>query len=127
MTLEQIDETLQQLSDSFDRSGVSPLEFDLDADRRQLEESSLEGETAARLASNRAPIETRNEPRALLAAYRAKAGCLRPIEDPRLADIFTRAQDALYPAPTDPVHVAELVRTYQRASTDSPAAREVQR
>jgi hypothetical protein len=67
------------------------------------------------LEANRAPIEERNQFRALLEAYRAKAKSLGLIEDPGLAEIFARAQDVLYTAPTDLTAAAELVRSYQRS------------
>jgi hypothetical protein len=65
------------------------------------------------LRANRAPIEARNQLRALLEAYQVKASRLGAVEDPQLADIFDRAQEALYTAPTDLAAAAQLVRHYQ--------------
>ncbi|MGP0051773.1 MAG: hypothetical protein ACLPZR_23420 [Solirubrobacteraceae bacterium] len=73
------------------------------------------------LAANRAPIESRNEYRALLDAYQVKAKALGRIEDPDLAKIYGQAHDALYTAPTDLALVAELVRRYQRILNGIPA------
>ena len=47
------------------------------------------------LDAGRAPIEMRNQYRALLEAYQVKAKRLGVLEDPRVADICGRAQDAL--------------------------------
>lgn len=65
------------------------------------------------LGANRAPIEARNQLRALLEAYQVKAGRLGAVEDPELARIFAQAHQALYTAPTDLALVAQLVRRYQ--------------
>jgi hypothetical protein len=65
------------------------------------------------LHANRAPIEARNQLRALLEAYQVKASRLGAVEDPELARIFAEAHQALYTAPTDLAFVAPLVRRYQ--------------
>ena len=65
------------------------------------------------LRANRAPIEARNQLRALLEAYQVKAGRIGAIEDPELERIFAQAHQALYTAPTDLSLVAQLVRRYQ--------------
>lgn len=67
------------------------------------------------LDANRAPIDARNQLRALLDAYQVKAKRLGLLEDPRLAGIFARAQEALHNAPTDLGLAAQLVRSYQQA------------
>jgi hypothetical protein len=69
--------------------------------------------------ANRAPIEARDQFRALLEAYQVKAKRLGLLEDPRLADIFDRAHDALYTAPTDLALAARLVRSYQESLSGS--------
>jgi hypothetical protein len=61
----------------------------------------------------RAPIESRNQFRALLDAYRAKAAARGLIEDPQLAGLYDAAHDALYTAPTDLAAAGSLVRRYQ--------------
>jgi hypothetical protein len=63
--------------------------------------------------ANRAPIEARNQLRALLEAYQVKASRLGAIEDPQLEQVFVQAQEALYTAPTDLAVAAQLVRRYQ--------------
>jgi hypothetical protein len=78
----------------------------LDAARRALEAS-------------RAPIEARNQLRALLEAYQVKAKRLGVLEDPELAEIIGRAQQVLYTAPTDLSVAAQLVRSYQQALSHS--------
>jgi hypothetical protein len=65
------------------------------------------------LRANRAPLEARNQLRALLEAYQVKAGRLGAIEDPAVEPIFAQAHDALYTAPTDLAAAAQLVRRYQ--------------
>ncbi|HSC03224.1 MAG TPA: hypothetical protein VLC49_07890 [Solirubrobacteraceae bacterium] len=65
------------------------------------------------LRANRAPLDARNQLRALLEAYQVKAGRLGSIEDPGLERIFAQAHDALYTAPTDLAAAAQLVRRYQ--------------
>jgi hypothetical protein len=75
------------------------------------------------IRANRAPIESRNEFRALLDAYQVKAKALGMIEDPELAGIFAQAHDALYTAPTDLSLVGQLVRRYQE-TLNGTAARE---
>jgi len=73
------------------------------------------------LRANRAPIEARNQFRALLDAYQVKAQRLGVVEDPELAHLFARAHEALYTAPTDLALVAQLVRRYQeRISAAGP-------
>jgi DNA repair exonuclease SbcCD ATPase subunit len=83
-------------------------------------------EDARRAAqASRAPIEERNQLRALLEAYQVKAGRLGLLEDPELDGIFTRGHEALYTAPTDLTLAKSLVQSYQRALSDSEHAPEV--
>ena len=65
------------------------------------------------LHANRAPIEARNQLRAVLEAYQVKASRVGAVEDPELERIFAQAHQALYTAPTDLALVAQLVRRYQ--------------
>jgi hypothetical protein len=76
------------------------------------------------LAANEAPVATRNELRGRLDAYRAKAYRLGLLEDPAVAGLYARAQDALFTAPTDLEKAEQLLRRYQQALT-GPASREV--
>ena len=78
-------------------------------------------------AQNHAPIDARNQLRGLLGAYRAKAGQLGLIEDPELSDLFRRAREELYSAPTDIDRAAELVSRYRSALPGGPNTREVLR
>jgi hypothetical protein len=71
------------------------------------------------LDANRAPIEARNQFRALLEAYQVKAKRLGLLEEPRVARIFDEAHAALYQAPTDLALAAQLVRSYQQALSGS--------
>lgn len=64
--------------------------------------------------SNRAPIEARNQLRALLDAYTVKATRAGRLEDPQLQQLLRGARDALYTAPTDLGLAAQLVRGYQQ-------------
>jgi hypothetical protein len=79
------------------------------------------------LRANRAPIESRNQLRALLEAYQVKAGRLGAIEDPRLERSFAEAHEALYCAPTDLAVAAQLVRRYQEHVNGPWPANEVLR
>jgi hypothetical protein len=100
--------------------------------RRELDRSTarmnaLLDDAQRILSANRAPIEARNQFRALLEAYQVKAMRLGLIEDPGLADIFAQAHEALYTAPTDLSLVGQLVRRYQEALSGSPEAPEALR
>jgi hypothetical protein len=88
---------------------------------------ALLAEARRTAAANRAPIETRNQFRALLEAYRVKAKRLHRVEDPELAEIFARAHDLLYTAPTDLAVAAQLVRRYQQTLNGSGSGTEVAR
>jgi hypothetical protein len=100
--------------------------------RRSLEawnsriEAEIDGWRRARDA-NRAPVAARNQFRALLEAYQVKAKRLGVLEDPALEDIFTRAREVLYTAPTDLAVAAQLVRSYQQALSASHPTSEVMR
>ena len=67
------------------------------------------------LTANRAPLESRNQLRALLDAYQVKAARLGVVEDSRVAAIYDQAKTELYTAPTDLASAGELVRRYQQA------------
>jgi hypothetical protein len=86
--------------------------------------TALLDEARRAIDANRAPIEARNQFRALLEAYQVKAGRLGLVEDPRLAEIFERAHRTLYTAPTDLALAAQLVRSYQQALGGSQPIRE---
>jgi hypothetical protein len=83
----------------------------------------LRDDLAARDAC-RAPIEARNQLRALLDAYQVKAKRLGRLEDRDAAQILRRAREALYHAPTDLSLAAQLVRSYQQALSGSTRTRE---
>jgi hypothetical protein len=83
----------------------------LDAWSERVVTTLEHGESALR--ANRAPVEARNQLRALLEAYQVKAGRVGAIEDPELERIFAQAHDALHTAPTDLAAAAQLVRRYQ--------------
>lgn len=63
--------------------------------------------------ANQAPIDARNQLRALLEAYQVKAGRLGAVEDPELERIHAQAHQALHTAPSDLAFAARLVRRYQ--------------
>ena len=86
--------------------------------RRQLDEWTADARTrldeAQRiLRANRAPIEARNQLRALLEAYQVKAARVGRIEDAELERTAAQAHQSLYTAPTDLESAAQLVRRYQ--------------
>ncbi len=67
--------------------------------------------------ANRAPVVARDQFRALLEAYQVKAKRLGLLEEAEMADLWARAHDALYTAPTDLAIAAQLVRRYQELLT----------
>jgi hypothetical protein len=75
---------------------------------------ALTDRAEAILVANRAPLQERDRLRGMLDAYRAKAGRLGIVEDPDLLELFARAQEALYQAPTDLSLADDLVRGYQQ-------------
>lgn len=83
----------------------------LDAWTERIGAALDDGERAVR--ANCAPVEARNQLRALLEAYQVKAGRLGAIEDPEVERTFAQAHHALYTAPTDLAAAAQLVRRYQ--------------
>jgi hypothetical protein len=100
--------------------------------RRRLDQWTSQGrallDDAQRiLRANLAPIEARNQLRALLEAYQVKAVRLGAVEDPELERIFGEAHQALYTAPTDLALVAQLVRRYQEILSAARPAPEVTR
>lgn len=76
--------------------------------------AELEAARAA-VAAHRAPIEARNQLRALLDAYEVKAHRLGVLEHPQVANVFASARECLYTSPTDVAAAAQLVRGYQQA------------
>jgi hypothetical protein len=86
---------------------------------------ALHDEVEGCLRANRAPLEARNQLRALLEAYQVKAARLGAIEDPELERIFTQAHAALYTAPTDLSVAAQLVCRYQELLNAPRSAKEV--
>jgi hypothetical protein len=98
--------------------------------RRRLDQWTADArerlDEAHRIArANRAPLDARNQLRALLEAYQVKAGRLGAIEDPQLEQIFAQAHEALYTAPTDLAVAAQLVRRYQELLNGPRPAEEV--
>jgi hypothetical protein len=78
---------------------------------------TLLDDVAQARAANRAPVEARDQFRALLEAYQVKAKRLGRLEDPDMAELWASAHQALYTAPTDLAVAARLVRSYQEALT----------
>ena len=88
---------------------------------------ALLDQTRQAARANRAPVEARNQFRALLEAYQVKAQRLGVVEDPELEQTFARAHEALYTAPTDLALVAQLVRRYQELIGSAGSVQEVPR
>ena len=70
----------------------------------------------------RSLIDERDELRARLDVYAAKADRLRMLEHADAVDAFEAARTSLYTAPTDLRLAAELVATYQRLIADGSGA-----
>jgi hypothetical protein len=96
----------------------------LELDRWTEGANAMLGDAQRILRANRAPIESRNQFRALLDAYQVKAKHLGMIEDPELSGIFEQAHEALYTAPTDLALVGQLVRRYQETLNGTAATQE---
>ena len=96
----------------------------LELDEWTASTTALVDEAQRILRANRAPIESRNQFRALLDAYQVKAKHLGMIEDPDLIQIFEQAHEALYTAPTDLALVGRLVRRYQQTLNGTAATQE---
>jgi hypothetical protein len=96
----------------------------VELDKWTTSTTALVDEAQRVLRANRAPIESRNQFRALLDAYQVKAKHLGMIEDPELTGIFEQAHEALYTAPTDLALVGQLVRRYQQTLNGTAATRE---
>lgn len=88
------------------------------------------GEVHARAASvaatNRAPLERRNDLRGLLEAYRAKAAAMGLAEDPALTRLYRAAREALYAYRCDVRQAEARVREYGQAIDAPPAVRRSQ-
>ena len=98
--------------------------------RRLLDEWSARAGEAVQEArrsrdASRAPVDARNQFRALLDAYQVKAKRLGRLEDPVVAGLFRDAQKSLYTAPTDLGRAAQLLRSYQEALSGGHANRQV--
>jgi hypothetical protein len=108
-----------ELDRQLDRIGQLAQEGDWPAAHDELERftdslQALSERARAIVAANREPIETRNRLRAMLDAYQVKAGRLGLVEDADAAELFARAREELYRAPTDLDAATELVRRYQQ-------------
>jgi hypothetical protein len=68
---------------------------------------------ASRAAAHQTSVDERDELRARLDAYEAKAAALDLLEDEELASRHRQAREALYTAPTDLVGAARLVAGYR--------------
>ncbi|MGZ4328948.1 MAG: hypothetical protein ACXVXL_13080 [Solirubrobacteraceae bacterium] len=113
---------LSQIAGLAQRGAWSQARAELDA---LMETIAVHLDEAQRLLrASRVPIEARNQLRALLDAYQVKAKRLGMVEEPEVADAYTRAQVALYNAPTDLNRAAQLVRAYQETVNGSPASSE---
>ena len=102
---------LERISELAERSAWPDARRALEAWTARAEGRLAEAREA--LEACRAPIDARNQFRALLDAYQVKARRLGRVEDEELAAIYGRARDALYRAPTDLGLVAQLVRSFQ--------------
>jgi hypothetical protein len=96
---------------------------------RELEQwttctASLLDEAQRIVRANKAPIESRNQFRALLDAYEVKAKHLGMVEDSELTAVYAQAHEALYTAPTDLSLLGRLVRRYQNTLNGTVVAEE---
>ena len=85
------------------------------------EAEALRARADAVAATNRAPLERRNDLRGLLDAFRAKAAALGLAEDPSLTSLYRSAREALYAYRCDVRRAETLVREYGRAIEQPPS------
>ena len=119
---DDLDGQLARISALGARGAWSEARHDLD--QWTAATTTLLDDAARILRANKAPIESRNQFRALLDAYQVKAKQLGMIEHPDLAGIFEQAHEALYTAPTDLSLVSQLVRRYQETLNGTAATQE---
>ena len=103
---------LERLSAKFAVGIIAPVRVGLTnwLDRTSAYTSFAE----AALATNRRPLDTRQELRGRLDALAAKALAKGKVEDPLLTDLALRARQVLYTSPTDLTLAIDLVREYER-------------
>jgi uncharacterized protein YhaN len=122
---DDVERELSQIAALAERGAWSQARAELDALTERI--AARQDEAQRLLRASRAPIEARNQLRALLDAYQVKAARLGVVEEPEVADVYTRAQAALYNAPTDLNAATQLVRAYQEMVNGSPASSEALR
>ena len=126
-----LDEAVRTVARLAASAGADPLATppgELDRLIDSLHEIRRDLDEARRAAcADRAPVEARNQFRALLEAYQVKAQRLGVVEDPELEQTFARAHEALYTAPTDLALAAQLVRRYQELIGSAGSVHEVPR
>ena len=119
---DDVERELAQIAALAKRGAWSRARAELDAWTGRI---ALRQDEAHRLLrASRIPIEARNQLRALLDAYQVKAKRLGMVEETDVADAYTRAQAALYNAPTDLNVAAQLVRAYPEMVNGSPTSSE---
>jgi hypothetical protein len=119
---EELEPALTAITDLAQRGSWAEAQRELQ--RWRTRASAALDDATLTLEAHRAPIAARNQLRALLDAYQVKAKRLGVLEEPELEEIFTRAHESLYVAPTDLALASQLVRNYQEAVNGLPRSPE---
>jgi hypothetical protein len=119
---DDVERELSQIAALAQRGAWSQARAELEAWTERIAQRRDEAQRLLR--ASRIPIEARNQLRALLDAYQVKAKRLGMVEETEVADAYTRAQAALYNAPTDLNGAAQLVRAYQEMVNGSATSSE---
>jgi hypothetical protein len=112
---EQIDalsQWLTRLETKFSEGFLYPVHVGLDNWIAKARESIAIEERA--WSANKAPLETRQELRGRLNAFKAKALALGLAEDATLSELANKANQLLYTRPTPLEQAAELVSQYEK-------------
>jgi hypothetical protein len=115
----ELERWLERLSAKFEVGTIAPIHIGLTNWLQKTLAYIILAESA--LATNRLPLDTRQELRGRLDALTAKALAKGKAEDPLLTDLAVAARQVLYTSPTDLNLAIELVRKYERGLNHSLA------
>jgi hypothetical protein len=117
--LTELERWLERLMAKFAAGIVAPVRVGLTNWNNKMQAYTAVARSA--LATNRLPLDTRQELRGRLDALTAKALAKGKAEDPVLTDLATQARQVLYSSPTDLNLAIDLVRQYEQNLNQSLA------
>jgi hypothetical protein len=117
--LTELERWLERLVAKFAAGIVAPVRVGLTNWNNKMQAYTAVARSA--LATNRLPLDTRQELRGRLDALTAKALAKGKAEDPVLTDLATQARQVLYSSPTDLNLAIALVRQYEQNLNQSLA------